>query len=301
MNDKLKEQFKKRDRTVRVLSKDGNFRVVAITSTNLTRTAQKRHNLSYVPAFFLARTLTASSMMASFLKGEERIIVELQSDKVIKRVFSESMRVGETRGFINYDEKFDISNLDNLTDLLVPGLLVVTRILYNKAEPVKSVIPIQQGDVSTDLAQYFAQSEQIPTAVLLDVSMDDKGNIMKSAGILLQAMPGANPKDIKKAAQSLEEIEDLSHKLDKGFEIEKELIDILPFEFDVIHSVPVDFYCRCSKEKFIDKLITFDFEEIESLKKENQRELVCQYCNEKYYLEDADFDYMLETIKARSN
>lgn len=301
MNDNLKEQFKKRDRTVRALSKDGNFRVVAITSTNLTKTAQERHNLSYVPAFFLARALTASSMIASFLKGEERIILELQSDKVIKRVFSESMRVGETRGFINYDENFDISNIDNFSELLLPGLLIVTKVLYNKAEPVKSIIPIQKGDISTDLAYYFTQSEQIPTALLLDVSMNEEGNITKSAGILLQALPGANPKDIQETSQSLESVENLSQKLDTGYEIEKELKDILPFEFDLIHSVPVDFFCRCSKEKFIDKLITFDYEEIESLKKENQRELVCQYCNAKYYLEDIDFENMLETIKARSN
>ena len=63
---KLIEHIRLRDRVVRAISKDGKFRISAIKNTKSAVEAQKRHNLSYLPAFLLARALAAASMMSSF-------------------------------------------------------------------------------------------------------------------------------------------------------------------------------------------------------------------------------------------
>ena len=79
-NEELKKLYRLRDKAVRVISKDKKIRAVAIKNTNAVKLAQIKHHLAFVPAFLLARHLTAASMLASFLKGEERITIESMGD-----------------------------------------------------------------------------------------------------------------------------------------------------------------------------------------------------------------------------
>jgi molecular chaperone Hsp33 len=298
---KIIEQIKLRDRVVRVLSDDGKFRAACIKNTNSAKTAQKRHNLPYPAAFLLSRALAAASMMSSFLKGEERITLEFEGNGLISYVYAEALQVGEQRGFVNFQpglEKFEFKNIE---DILGIGILKVVRILYDQKEPVTSVIHLKKSDIATDLAYYYAQSEQIPTAVILDVDFDDDGIVKQSGGILLQAMPGATKKEIKEVYDSLTTIKSLVEYYEIGLTPDKVLKKVLPFDFKLIGSTQVDFFCRCSKENFIEKLLTLEPKEIEEMQKSGQNELVCRYCNQKYYLNNNDFSKLLEETKAKKN
>ena len=103
--EELKEFLKKRDRIISVLAKDGKFRASIIKNTFSAQTAQQKHNLRGVPSYLLARQLAAASMMAIFLKGEERVILEADGSGPIQKVFAEASQVGEVRGFVAYDPK----------------------------------------------------------------------------------------------------------------------------------------------------------------------------------------------------
>jgi len=298
---KLIKKFKHRDRVIKVLSKDGKFRVTAIKNSNTALTAQKRHNLPYPAAFLLARALSAASMMASFLKGEERVTIEIEGKGLVNYIYAEALQVGEVRGFTEFSKELSTKTISDFSELLSIGLLRVVRILYNEKEPITSVIPLQKGDIQTDLAYYYSQSEQIPTAIILDADFDDNGLIKQSGGIFLQAMPGTSEKEIKDIYKLLKNIPPLTEYLDKESTPNHILKDILPFDYDLIASTPVDFYCRCSKDSFMSKLVTLKTSEIEQMQKEGNNELVCRYCNAKYYLNDNDFKKLIEETKARRN
>jgi redox-regulated HSP33 family molecular chaperone len=83
--------------------------------------AQARHNLEATPAFFLAKTLAASTLLSAFLKGEERVSIEIDGSNYIKKYISESIQVGETRGFIRVDNKYDESKLHSIDDAIGKG------------------------------------------------------------------------------------------------------------------------------------------------------------------------------------
>ncbi len=299
--DKLKKQFKERDRVIRVMSKDGFFRAVAIKNTNMAQHAQTKHELDALPAFFLARTLAAAALMSAFLKGEERVSIDIESNGIIKRIFAEAIQVGETRGFVRFDEHADTTHITNLGDALGKGKMRVTRTLYNQTEPVTGIIELVNGDIATDLAYFYRQSEQTPSAVLLDVSMDENGKIKQSGGIILQAMPDAPIKSIVDATQRLYELPPLTKFLEEGMNPEELIRQAVDFDFEVIKNSPVDFFCRCTKESFITKLITLGAEEINDMRRTGQNEVVCQYCNGKHLLEDKDFDRMVTEIQAKNN
>ncbi len=301
LKEQLKKDFKNRDRVISVLTKDGKFRIAAIKNTNTAKTAQQRHKLPQLPAFFLARQLAAASMLAVFLKGEERIILEAEGDGFIHKVFAEAIQVGEVRGFVDYNEAMLSEKYNSLKELFGNGNYKVTRILYSKAEPVSGIVPLQKGDISSDLSYYFFQSEQTPSVVILDTAFNDDNQIEMSSGIIIQAMPGTIKDDLLKIDEIVGKIESLNNILKEDPDLEKMLHQIIPFDFDIMKHYATDFYCRCSKDTFIDKLVTFGLDEIKQMQAEGHNELVCQYCNAHYYLDDKDFENIISTIQAKQN
>lgn len=300
-NEELKKIFQQRDRSVRVLSKDGFFRAVCVKTSNTSRTAQDNHKLDKVSAFFLSRMMTSSLMIASFLKGEERVVIEVDGSNVFRKLFAESMQLGEVRGYVDLNDTEKQYHVNDISEIIGPGSLRVTKILYHKAEPIQGIVPLVKGDIADDLAYYFVQSEQIPTAVVLDVEFDDLGEIKHSGGLMVQAMPGYHIDQLQAVLDKLESITPLSDYFSAGLNPKQVMKEILPFEFDVINSTQVDFFCRCSKDLFLSKLLTLGAEEIKSMKQIGHNELVCKYCNKHYYIDDGDFDKLIEESIAKTN
>jgi len=296
----IKRELKLRDRVVRVLANDKQIRAIAIKNTNAAIAAQKNHELGFVPASLLAKLLSATSMIASTLKGEERVSLETNSNGFVKKLFAEALKVGEVRGYAVQDENIDVASVEN-ADFIGLGLLKVNKVLYNKAEPTQGIIEIVKGDISTDIAYYFTQSEQIPTSVILDVAIDNDGNITNSGGIMIQALPGATEEDLKEVVNNLENLNRFSELLAQDKMPEEIISEILPFDYKVMDSTQVDFYCRCSKEKFMKSLMTFSNKVITEMEVNNENELICQYCNSKYELETEDFLKLKEITLANSN
>ena len=290
MNE-LKKTYQQRDRVVRAMSRNGMFRVAVAKTTNATETARIKHGLDPLSSYLLAKTLTSSILLSSFLKGEERVVVQAEGTGRVKLIFTEAMQVGEVRGFVVTDETHPMP--ESLSVALSKGFLKVSKILYEKQEPVTGSVELLHGDIASDLSYYFEQSEQIATAVNLGVTINDEGAIEHSGGIIVQAMPGADLASIVEVQRSLEEMPPVEELLDSGYSPEEILRQVMPFEIEVVNNTPVDFFCRCSLERFMSKLLILGKQEILSMKVEGQRELVCQYCSSTYTLTDENFAQLI--------
>lgn len=299
--EEVKKALQLRDRSVKVISKDGKFRAVCVKNTETAKSAQLNHKLDGIGALILGRALSGATLAASLLKGEERVVLEIDGSGELSKVFAEAMQIGEVRGFVDYRSKSRKIESDNLEKVLGNGLLRVSRILYNTTEPIQGVVPIQKGDIATDLAYYYNQSEQIPSAVILDCSLDESEKITQSGGLLLQVMPGFNSNELEEVYEALRNSKPLTEYFENGLNPQQCLKEILPFEFDVINSTQVDFFCRCSKDNYISKLLTLGKEEVEDMKKSGQNELICRYCNKHYHLDESDFKTLETEFLARNN
>lgn len=299
--EELKKQFLLRDRLYNILTKDGLLRLSFIASTNTTKEAQKRHNLDYITATYMAQLLTGTSMIASFLKGEERISIEVTSNAYISKLYAEANQLGEIRGYGLQHPTKNESEIKSLQDILSDGYLSVTSILYNSNEPTKGIVNLLEGDVTKNLTHYLNQSDQIPSLMLVDVKTDNEGQIIASGGILIQAMPGADASGVLKLYEFLKAQENIADLILQEKNI-KEIVDYyIPFEYDELKSRQVDYFCRCSKDKFIEHLHKLDLSEIKEMKELNQNELICHYCNNHYYLEVVDFDKIISDKMVKMN
>ena len=70
------------------------------------------------------------------------------------------------------------------------GTLTVIKDLHMK-EPYVGTIDLLGGEIAEDVASYFVESEQIPTACALGVLVDRDQSVKSAGGYLIQLMPGA--------------------------------------------------------------------------------------------------------------
>ena len=297
MHEDVKKLWKDRDRVVRAMTTDGLFRVAVMRSSVMSRIAQEKHELGPLESLLLARALSGALLMASFLKGEERVTISVEGDGEISMVYAEAMQVGEVRGYCRRNTK----PAATFESPLGKGLLKVQRVLYNNFEPVTGVVALRKGDVTSDLSYYLTQSEQIPSVMIIDVAYDDTQAIRQAAGLLLQAMPGATTEDIFKTYDALDYLGNLTGYLEEGMSLEELATKVLPSEATIMASTPVDFFCRCSMDRFKSALLTLGLDEVDAMQRDGHRELVCQYCNAQYRLVDQDFAEMREQLLAQRN
>jgi molecular chaperone Hsp33 len=95
----FKKDLKFKDRLIKGISAEGHFRISVVKTTEVVRTAQDRHNLSLLNTVLLGRTLTAAMLLASELKGEERLNLRLEGNGPVGMLMAEANRAGEIRGY----------------------------------------------------------------------------------------------------------------------------------------------------------------------------------------------------------
>ena len=221
-----------RDRSIRLLAKNACFRAIFVKSTNLSREAAERHNLNSKASILLSKIMTAAALIASTLKGEERAIIELISNGYFKKVLGEASQNGEIRGYVQINDNLTNSNIE-----IGSGYFMVTRILYDHAEPLTGIIELQDGDIDANLSYYYYKSEQIPTGVIISAELDSDGIIKYAGGLMVQAMPGYKRNDLEKIYNSMNQIKSLEEAIlcDENQSIEF-LKNHLPFDFDILKS-----------------------------------------------------------------
>lgn len=62
----------------------------------------------------------------------------------------------------------------------------------------------------------------------------------------------------------------------------------------------VDFFCRCTKDRFLNALSMLNYEDLKEMKGESQ-EIVCQYCNNKENISKEEIAELITAAKAKLN
>lgn len=299
----LRETFAFKDRLIKGIDEQGQFKISVVKTTDVVQAAKSNHSLSMLNTVLLGRTLTAAMLLASELKGEERVKLRLDGSGPTGMIMAEANRVGEIRGYVqNPAAELDYSDSSvSLGDGIGIGLLTVSKTLYNEAEPRSSTIEIVRGDILSDMAHYMAQSEQVLSAFLLDVSLTDEGDVKQAGGLLIQRLPGASDGVMEKLQESITKLPQLTDLLSEGVYID----DIMkqataPFSVKELERQPVHFFCRCSPERFKGALSLLTREDLNEMDGEDQ-EVVCHFCSSRYTISKEEIATLLLKANAKLN
>ena len=290
------------DRIVRAISTDGMVQAAAICSRDLTERARQIHKTLPVATAALGRTLAAASMMGNALKSDgASLTLQFKGAGPLGTVLAVSDNEGNVRGYVT-NPHVDIplrkdGKLDVGTAVGHEGTLTVIKDLHMK-EPYVGTIDLLGGEIAEDVAGYFVESEQIPTACALGVLVDRDQSVKAAGGYLIQLMPGAAEDTIAKVEGGIMAAGAVSAILEKNDDPEAMLRTVMSdFDLKILETCPVEYRCYCSRERVERALISLGREELEQmLSEQGGCQLTCQFCDAVYEFTAEDIQRLLKNL-----
>lgn len=291
------------DYIVNAITSNGAIRVVAADTTELCNRAQEIHKMSPTAAAALGRTLTAAAIMGSMLKSsEDSLTLQLNGGGPIGKVVAVSDGNANVKGYVGNPlvdlPLNDKGKLDVGGAIGRDGMLGIVRDLGLK-EPYIGQVPLVNGEVAEDLTQYYATSEQLPTAVALGVLVDVDYSVKAAGGFILQVLPGAYDEDIDNVEKTIASISSVTELLDSGKKPEDIVEQLLKdYEIEYFENVPAKYSCDCSRERTDRALISIGKEELTKIIEEDGKaQITCHFCDNVYDYTKEDLEKLLEEAK----
>ena len=284
------------------LLEKGTIRGSFISGTAMVNQMRANHELGILETLVLGHSFLAAGLLSGLLKGGDKYGMKIECGGPIKGLLVEADYRGNVRGRLfenpipveSPPENFDLS------PFFGPGFMTVTRTVAENTAPFTGQIMIEYGNIAQDLALYFQQSEQTPTAFSLSVQFDRSGRVTGAGGLLLQVMPGAAPAAAEAVEDRVLELPSLGKILSQSGETGRpaEAVDDFlkeqfgGFDLKLLEKKPVRFYCSCNKERFSSFLASLSSKERNSLLTEGPfpLETVCHNCNTAYHFEKAELE-----------
>ena len=227
-------------------------------------------------------------MMGNMQKVEDgSITLQIKGGGPLGTLLAVSDAQGNVRGWV---ENPQISMLEKYRGKLDvgaavgnDGMLTVIRDLRMK-DPYVGSVELVSGEIAEDITQYFAQSEQIPTACALGVLVDVDQSVRAAGGYIIQLLPGAPDATIDQIEAGIRSAGNVTALMDSGMDAEQLLKKVLDgFDVEILETAPVEYRCYCSREKVERTLLTLGRDELEQIVRSGETLHVdCQFCDKIY-------------------
>ncbi len=277
------------DQLVRFLLPEAGVRGVHV---HLNQTWQEiLSHASYPPQArrLLGESCAASALFTGHTKVDGRLSIQLRSNTTLRTLFAECTAAGTLRGIVQLQEGEDAP--DELGKLGEDALLAITienpGLDPREPQRYQSLVSLNAASLDEAFEDYFRQSEQLPTRLLLATDGD------RASGLLLQKLPGDTGDmdgwtrvgalfDTLGPPELLElPADQLLHRLfhEEGPEL--------------LGSKPLEFGCSCSHERVSAMLQSLGEEEARAAAEATGKvEVRCEFCGREYHFPLTEFDVL---------
>lgn len=286
---------------------EGRVRGALFHGTRFVNQLRAQHNLGILETYILGQASLCGALTIPMMKDMEHTAIKFEGTGPAQGYSVEASSTGFVRSFL-FNEHIPLDKPLESWDLnpfLGQGTITFSRIHKDDKYPQSSTVEVNSGNIATDFATYFAQSEQINTAFNSSIQFDKQGRVIGAGAMYLQIMPktGGTAKvgsQVDSHAEETAEDEDLLRRVENAFkacpslgllysekQVDSEDIIIGLFrEFSPTISLTRDviFDCKCNEEYYINYLRTLPKEQIEDIKKNgpDPLEIICRNCGSIY-------------------
>ncbi len=285
------------DKLIKSISKTGSFRAYVLDSTETVKSAQDKHHTLSSSTVALGRTLIANQILAANQKGDSKITVKVIGDSSFGHIISVADIKGNVKGYIQ-NAGVDVKKTATGEVIVGPFMgngqfVVITD--YGTGNPYTSSTPLISGEIGEDLAYYLTESEQTPSAVGLNVLLDEDNKVKVAGGFMLQVLPGASEEEISRYEKRIQKMPAISTLLESDDHIEALLKAIYgEDDYKVLAEDEIRFNCDCSRERFEAALATLGKEELKAMVDEDHgAEITCQFCGKTYSFTEKDLEDLI--------
>ena len=279
--------------------------VMCLDTTELVEEIRKIHDLTPTTTAVLGRVATVSSMMShlNLKETSDNLTIQIKGNGPMGTIVSicelEDLRTANIKIYadntkielpLKQNGKIDVGGaVGNNGYLNVIRQNDITNAKYN------GIIPLVSGEIAEDFTEFFAKSEQKPTALALGVLVDKNG-VKRAGGYIINPLPDATDEDITKIEQAISNSKPISAMLDEDMTLEQiaktvtgdENIEVLK------QDLRVQYKCNCSKEKFERGIRSLGKEEIKTILEEDGRiDTECNFCHKKYHFSKEELEFFI--------
>ncbi|PID57364.1 Hsp33 family molecular chaperone HslO [candidate division KSB3 bacterium] len=289
-----------KDYLVRAMTTTGHIRAFTCVTSGLVREICERHETSPTATAALARALTGGALMSALLQDGQRIALKFEGNGPLRKILVEADSAGHVRGYVavpQLDLPLRQGNFDVAAALGKAGFLTVTKDLRLK-EPYKGVVQLHSSEIAEDLAYYFAESEQIPSATGTGVFIESSGRVASAGGFLIQSLPPADELQIEALIGQIEKLPPLAELLQQGLDPEGLLTEIFrDIPFTLLGTMPLSSQCHCSEQRMKKALSALGPDELNKMSLEaDASEIICEFCRAHYVFGPEDIHALVESI-----
>ncbi len=277
---------------------EGQARAILIESTALVQRAKDIHGLSRIATAALGRTLTATAMMGSMLKGkDESVTASIRGGGPIGTVLAVSDANATVKGYVD-NPAVDLPRTGPKLPVGAAvgreGRLSIIKDLRLR-EPYVGQVNLVSGEIAEDFAMYFTASEQTPSLVSLGVLVSD-AKVESAGGLIVQLMPGASEAAIQSIENSAGMFMDISGTM-KEYHLEGAVDQLLMhLQPQVLERRETRYACDCSRERVERALITLGRDELgDMIATQHGAKVDCHFCNKRYAFSEDDLKRLLES------
>lgn len=276
------------DKLIKGLMADSMMNFYAIDAPELVEKARKTHNASPVCTAALGRALMGASIMGAMLKvPDAEVSLIFKGGGPAGNIVCVGRQDGSVKGLIG-NPSLDLPPAEN-GKLAVgeavgrDGTLTVITDLRMK-EPYIGQSELLSGEIAEDIAAYFANSQQQPTAVFLGVHMNSEG-VTSACGLMVQAMPGCPDDVLEKVEKRMYAAQEMPALIyEAGMSLER-IIDWLFSDLnpDMMETLTPRLYCDCDRERLERAMLGLGEQELLKMAEEqNGASVICHFCNTEY-------------------
>ena len=267
------------DQIQRFLFDNTNVRGELVTLEQAYAEVLERH--AYPPAVnhLLGELLAAVALLTDTVKLDGTLSIEVRGSGALALLMAESNPGGELRAIARMAEDAAIPGEEaGFRELVGEGQIMIT-LDPREGHRYQGIVALDRDSLADCLADYFAQSEQLPTRLWL--AADGR----RAGGLLLQRMPDQSQN------QDLDTWERSVHLA--ATVKQEELLGLAPEELlhRLYHEEPVRvfppkalrFGCTCSRERIADALVTLGAKELRDvLAEQGGIDTQCHFCHTRY-------------------
>lgn len=290
-----------KDYLVKALAFDDHVRIYCVSCANTLNEIGNRFSYYPSPLDALGRVLSIGTMMGSMLKLEETITLKVEGNGPMGKIIVDADAHGHVRGYSDNPHchfEYNDGRLNAKATIGDRGFISVIKDLKLK-EPFIGSTPIISGEVGDDFAYYFMVSEQVPSAVGVGALIDTDSIAKNCGGFIIQLMPNTPEHVITELENKLKVLPTMSEMLESGLTPE-EIVHNIASDATIIETVPVEFRCNCSKERFEKGILSLGYDEIKAMIEEDgEADTVCHFCGNHYYFSKNELEKIKEESKIK--
>jgi molecular chaperone Hsp33 len=264
------------DNALRAETDDGAIRAIAVRTTDTVRQMLAKQSLWGAEAVHLADLVTGAILLRETMAPAHRLQCLLRSADGGCLWVAESHPDGGARGLLTRKDK-------NASASIAGGTLEVVRTLQN-GEVHRGVVQVPGGTVSQALMVYLQESEQVVSMVAIACELGED-HVVAAGGYIVQLLPEVGRGPLAIMTERLRDFEHIGPLLAKTDAATSPLLDELLYgmPFTRVDERPLDWRCRCSKERVLATLATLSAADLASLREDGKPvQLSCDFCRSDY-------------------